>query len=536
MPSVLIIAGGNISRKLPHLRVGCTCPALIPLNTRPLASYVFEAYGPEADLHLFVDESFIGEVSLELPPRKYGYHLHGVSPGNGVVDTLRQALLQMDDSDEVIVNLVTTIPTDIPSTGQIQVANQPAHTTTEWSAIRSDGEELIFYAKGENRPNDALAFTGVFCSPLDRLREAVANTTVNDDLLSVIQAAATATPFQLQTVEWIDCGHETNYYRSRAALINSRSFNRLQVDSKRGTIFKSSENKLKLAREASYLEMLPTGLRILFPRLVAVSGSGEHIDSYEMEYYGYPNLAEYLLYWDLSKESWWRCFDALNDILSLFRKYPASIGPARYQQFHWDKTVSRIDQYLGDLKEDGLARTLMEKSITLNGKSLAPLNELLRSAESVISGSYRETTFSVFHGDFCFNNILFDVASGVMRLIDPRGSFGDDCPGIHGDRRYDLAKLAHSSVGHYDYFVNGLFDVWAPSAGEFRLETVLRPHTPWLAEMTDWLIKEQEQDPREIKVITALLFLSMCPLHQDDSSRQLAFFLRGMCLLDETLL
>jgi len=533
MATVLIIAGGDISRKLPFLRAGCACPALIPLNTRPLAAYVMEVYGKEHELHLFVDEAFVEEVRSELSPRKHRFTLHGIVPGPGVVDTLRQAVEKVPSADDLIVNLVTTIPVTIPASGEVQGGRLPAHFTAEWSAIGRDGESFRFYAKGEERPDDAPAFTGVFRLPAAVLTAAVANASRPNDLLSVIEAASASTPLLLRESTWIDCGHETNYYKSRALLINSRSFNRLQVDARRGTIIKSSSDKEKLAREAGYLETLPAGLRVLFPRLVSTSGLNGKIDSYEMEYYGYPNIAEYLLYWNLSKESWWRCFDGLQDTLALFRGYPASVGPAAYRDFHWNKTISRIDTYL-----DSVVPALREHltgPVSLNGRTLPPLDGLLKGAEAVITSAYRESSFGVFHGDFCFSNILFDVASGVVRLIDPRGSFGPGSPGIYGDWRYDLAKLSHSSIGHYDYIVNGLFDVWQDASGNFRLEIGLRPNAPWLEEMTSWLIAEQGADPREISVMTSLLFLSMCPLHADDPDRQVAFFLRGLDLLAQAL-
>ncbi|MFD0892798.1 hypothetical protein KBB96_15350 [Luteolibacter ambystomatis] len=534
MATVLVIAGGDISRKLPFLKAGCACPALIPLNTRPLAAYVMDAYGRGHDLHLFVDERFTDEVRRELSPRKHGFTLHGVQPGPGVVDTLRQALEKVSAVGEVIVNLVTTIPVEIPASGEVQGGVLPAHSTSEWSAIAWREDAMTFHAKGEARPDDALAFTGVFNLPSTILAQAVATAARPNDLLSVIEAAAPRTPLTLRSTTWIDCGHETNYYRSRASLVNSRSFNRLRVDTRRGTITKSSSDKEKLSREAAYLETLPAGLRVLFPRLVSVSANAGEVESYEMEYYGYPNLAEYLLYWDLSKESWWRCFDSLHDTLDLFRAHPASIGPAAYRQFHWDKTVSRIGTYLRSLSDASLRDALENQNVTLNGRMLPPLRTMLASAGEVIESAYRESAFGIFHGDFCFNNILFDVASGVVRLIDPRGSFGASCPGIHGDWRYDLAKLSHSAIGHYDYIVNGLFDVWRDASG-FHLEIGLRPNAPWLAEMTRWLIAVQKADPREIEVMTALLFLSMCPLHADDADRQLAFFLRGLDLLSQAL-
>jgi hypothetical protein len=533
--AVLIIAGGDISNKLPHLRAGFACPALIPLNTRPLASYVIEFYRGRHDVHLFVDEAFLQEVQLELPPRRHGFTLHGVVRGQGVVDTLRQALQAVPASEDLIVNLVTTIPVADPELNEVQGGSLPAHSTSAWSAISRSGDSLEFHAKGEVRPDHSLAFTGIFRLEAPVLSAAVESAPRRQDLLSVVEEAASLSPLQLREVEWIDCGHETNYYRSRAALINSRSFNRLRVDSRRGTIIKSSSDKEKLAREVSYLETLPPGLRILFPRLVSVSGSEGRVDSYEMEYYGYPNLAEYLIYWNLSKESWWRCFDGLHTTLSLFREHPASIGPASYRDFHWNKTIARIDSYLSSIPDTSLRETLSKTGLSIGGRAIPPLPQLLASAEEVITRAYREQEFGTVHGDYCFNNILFDVASGIVRLIDPRGSFGPSLTGTFGDWRYDLAKLSHSSIGHYDYMVNGLFEVVREAPASFRLDLGLRPNAPWLQEMTRWLVSEQGADPREISVMTALLFLSMCPLHADDSQRQLAFFLRGLELLTQAL-
>jgi hypothetical protein len=537
MATVLIIAGGDISNKLPFLRVESPCPALMPLNTRSLASYVMEYYRrAKHDVHLFVDNEFCAEVTAELAPQRHGYTLHGVHRGQGVVDSLQQALQAVVGATDIIVNLVTTIPVADPEMNEVQGGRLPVHSTTSWSALSlGQDEDIYFHGKGQDRPNDSLAFTGVFRLPANVLSEAIELVACRKDLLGVVEQASHFCRLKLKEVEWIDCGHETNYYRSRAALINSRSFNHLRVDISRGTIIKSSSDREKLSREVSYYQTLPNHLRVLFPRLVSVSGGDGQVDSYEMEYYGYPNIAEYLLYWNLSKDNWWRCFDGLHSTLSLFRQHPASIGPASYENFHWKKTLDRIEQYVS-LLEPPLREALIDAPLQIGGKLHPPLSQLLEGAEKVITQGYRENEFSTVHGDFCFNNILYDVASGVIRLIDPRGSFGTAVAGTLGDRRYDLAKLAHSAIGHYDYMVNGLFYVMHSASTTFDLEIGLRANAPWLEEMTRWLILEQKADAREINVMTALLFLSMCPLHADDHQRQLAFFLRGIQLLHQSLL
>lgn len=536
MSTVFIMAGGDISEKLPYLRSESRCPALLPLHTRPLASYVIDFYRTGHDVHLFVNEEFHDFVAQEIPFSRNGYTLHGIGPSEGVVATLRMAMAAVTDAEDIIVNLVTTVPVSKPAVGEVQVAHLPQHHALDCAALMGDSTTpLQFFAKGEPRPDDARAFTGVFRLRAESLHQALKTADRVNDLLSVVEQAALSTPLNVQQVDWIDCGHESNYYRSRAALINSRSFNKLHVDTRRGTIIKSSSEKAKLAHEVAYLETLPADLRVLYPRLVSVSGTCGKVDAYEMEYYGYPNLAEYLLYWSLSKESWWRCFDSLDSTLSLLRAHRTTAGADSYRDFHWEKTIRRIDEYLNSVSDRSLRFALSSSPLRIGNLTCAPLPHLLEQAEKVILGGYRESEFSVVHGDFCFNNILFDVASGIIRLIDPRGSFGPSYPGTWGDRRYDLAKLAHSSVGGYDFMVNGLFTLHRQADAHFDLTLCERSNAAWLEEMTDWLIQSQQADPREIAVMTALLFLSMCPLHADDSSRQLAFFLRGLQLLQKSL-
>lgn len=122
------------------------------------------------------------------------------------------------------------------------------------------------------------------------------------------------------------------------------------------------------------------------------------------------------------------------------------------------------------------------------------------------------------HGDFCFSNILYDMPSGIVRLIDPRGSFGEQCVGIYGDQKYDLAKLAHSAEYGYDFLVNGLYTVRrAGSVIEYSLAT--RECAPLVASLSRTLITELGYDNDDISLLTSLLFLSMCPLHSENSTR-----------------
>jgi hypothetical protein len=524
-PVVLILAGGDISQKLPFIRAGCSCPALIPVHTKPLAAQVIKAYEDvPAEIHLFVDQVFVSEVSREIDPHRFAFELHGLPLTNSVIETLRHACTATT-GDDIIVNLVTSVPTAMPACGEVQVASIPRRGN--WAAVSNDASGVCFHRKGSRPPEEARAFIGIFRTTRHHLEQALSSTDPSNDLLCVVEQIAAKGEISVNDVEWLDFGHEGNYHKSLAKLISSRSFNTIRVDPARGTLVKSSSDIRKLSLEADYFAGLPERLKVLFPRLLSRRDNGGGTESYEMEYYGYPSLAEYLLFWNLTEETWWRAFESLDSVLALFREHPASIGPKTARDFLWGKTLERVHAYLATLQDADFRSGLESGNLTINGRQIPRLGDILDAIEASVGSSYDESHFCIYHGDFCFNNILFDHSSGVVRLIDPRGSFGSAFPGIYGDQRYDLAKLAHSTTGGYDFIVNGLYEL-RKDGRNWTLKLAERRSSLWLGEMTDWIVGRSHGPAETIPLITASLFLSMCPLHADDPRRQVTMFLRGM--------
>lgn len=534
LPTVLLLAGGEISHKLPFLRACCLCPALIPANAKPLVAYHLDYYGKLGyDIIMAVDKAYVDEVERELPSKDNSYKLIAMEGGRGVVDTLEKLLKKMDDV-EVIVNLVTTVPVELVTSYTLQVSSAQLRGTGSWSAVEVVDNELKLYFKNSNRPSEAKVFTGVFRGHAKEILAACSVSLDRSDLLSVVETLIQNRQYNIQEVEWIDAGHESNYHKCRAKLINSRSFNSLHVDQRAGTIEKRSTNKHKLELEVRYYHNIPDELKIFFPRIISPKKSSQDIESYKLEYYGYPNLSEYQMYWSLSEESWWTCFENIDDVVSRLRSHTYHFTKDQYEDFHWGKTLRRIESYLGSLSDQTLAKKLMFGNLKINNKIHAPLNVMLGQAEKIIKNAYDKSVFSVVHGDLCFNNILYDSGSGIIRLIDPRGSFGDENEGVYGDPRYDLAKLMHSSYGHYDYLVNGIYQLDA-NPDDFKLSYIERENSCWLEEVMYWILKNQNMDESLIENMCALLFLSMVPLHSDDERRQLAMFLNGVDLLNEAL-
>ncbi|MDW8465868.1 MAG: hypothetical protein RML35_06715 [Chloroherpetonaceae bacterium] len=136
----------------------------------------------------------------------------------------------------------------------------------------------------------------------------------------------------------------------------------------------------------------------------------------------------------------------------------------------------------------------------------------------------------IMHGDLCFSNILYDVSNQIVRLIDPRGSFGEK--GIYGDPRYDMAKLRHSVAGLYDFIVADMFEA-REEKQEFRVEIFDAQNLKEIIADFNQQLEENGYNVQHIKLIEGLLFISMLPLHQDYPKRQLMMFLTGIMRLNE---
>lgn len=511
----------------------CRSPALIPIHTKPIAQHLIEFYHSRVhNVFLVVSEESRNEVVSQLGSLPDNVTVCGIANSRGVGATLAWALQQHDLCEEVIVNVVTTLPSGLVPPHSVGAAVVPEWLLSQLAKVteRKNGE-VAFYSRSDENPTSAKAFTGLFRAETERLRECVPRFQSSNDLViapKVLQKVGTV--FEIWEEPWIDCGHDANLPRARANLITSRSFNSLEVDPSQQTIRKSSSNLDKIRREREYFQQLPSELEVHFPRLRPNLEDPKNEQSYVMEYVGYPNLAELALCWKLPEEAWWRLFEGLSGMMSQFRSISAPLDKENYLRFFLTKTQQRIEEYLGSLEKD--ERLNLEGNLIVDGVALQSLESVLENYESLIANSFEQSALTVFHGDLCFNNILYGWSEGIIRLIDPRGGF--DREGIHGDFRYDLAKVNHSACGHYDLFVANRFEL-KEGKGEASLQFSLSKDGPNFTEMMSWLLKQQRVESRFVQAVTGSLFLSMCPLHKEDPVRQRAFFIHGRRMLSEVL-
>lgn len=348
------------------------------------------------------------------------------------------------------------------------------------------------------------------------------------ELSSVLMSYNTTHPLKaIQAQDWFDFGHMETFIASKKSLLRPRHFNQLVIHPLYNTITKVSENNDKLADELNWYLLLPEELQILTPRILKKETGNGKI-SITQEFYGYPSLSELYVYGDLSLSVWKSIVNYLFEIHKLFLTHTKPAIADDCRDIYLTKTLKRIDSLQ---QQNSYWKQLWGyDEIIANGKKLHNYSYILEKFKDKIEKLCSIERFTIIHGDYCLSNILYDVNNQIVRLIDPRGSFG--AKGVYGDSRYDVAKLRHSISGCYDYIVGDLFYV-ENEGNTFTFSIFNNPNTEELAIHLDKQIIESGYSIEDIKLIEGLLFLSMLPYHADYFERQKMMYLQGLFILNE---
>jgi NDP-sugar pyrophosphorylase family protein len=538
MKNVLILAAGNISNKLSFIKAYYASPALIPINTKPLILYHLEFYrNYDCKVYLVVNQKDSAHIEESVNLKEFDYEIIEVPNSHGVNASLHYALAQVPPADETVVNLVTSIPIQFCDDQTIVLEKQLSYNN-DWSCINQDADRIEFLFKSNPTKKLGHAFTGVFSMATDVLTQAVDQVIHRSDLMEIFAylnqvGNNVSTLMNFVYDDWIDAGHEINYYQSKLKLISSRSFNSVSVN-EMGILKKQSTNYEKLKSEVEFITAIPPRLSILFPRIVNgfLYDSEKKSGSYAMEFYGYPSIAELQLFWDLKDEVWTRIFLDIETVINLFVKQGYSIGKQAYLDFYVGKISDRVNGFYHQL--DDQFKYIVTDDLTINGIAYESFDKIKDRLYNRIEQLYSEDDFCVVHGDFCFNNVLYDVPHRLIKLIDPRGSFGNKYKGLYGDVKYDLAKLLHSAVGGYDYLVNNLYKITFDEE-KVDYHIFYKQNNTIIANKAQQLVANVGYSIKDIMLIVGTLFLTMPPLHADSSSRQRAMYIHGIKFINENL-
>lgn len=530
---------------------GAVPSGMVPLDCRPVLSHIAKLYRERGfDVAVAVHEradvidSYLSR-NPELKVRTFGI---GVTRSIG--ETVQRALRRCTEPpDQLVVHFADTILRDEVPDGDVVVYAQ-LPDTFRWTTFRTDSDGRIGDVvdkqqdKGDGR--DLKVFTGVFgIADVGRFAEELETALAEprgeaglDPFYTALRRYLNDLPQCRMTLhraeQWFDVGHLDTYYTTRRTyFLNSRYFNSVDVDISRGVIRKSSRNEEKFRDEVRWYLDLPESLRHVSPRIFdhALSASPPWV---EMEFYGYPTLNDAHLVGQWDAGLWRQALAAVGGLLdqlagSVDDSVTAESASEAQRQMYQVKTLERLAPVLAD---PAFAPFLTDE-VVVNGRRCLGLQHVVDRLPGLLrsTGALDPRPATVLHGDLCLSNILFDRRNVIVRVVDPRGSFG--ASGVYGDQLYDLAKLAHSFEGDYDLLVNGLFDLsW--QAGALVLEPHLESHHLQVKALFDsWLAERVGAALPAVRLVESLLFLSMIPLHADRPRSQQAFLAQGLRLFTD---
>ncbi len=300
--------------------------------------------------------------------------------------------------------------------------------------------------------------------------------------------------------------------------MNTRAYNRIEVDYNKGIVTKTSSTS-RLKDEINYYIVLPDKLKIYFPRLV---GYQDNIAPYQLQ-------IEYLDVLDLGKNNalFPALFEKILFILRDFQKYECPLLTYPANEYREDMFVKKTEtEYTNLLQNKFFADISKIEDLKINGKHYKNFLQIWDNVKTLIRQRLiNNNPFTVIHGDFCFSNLLWSN-HGILRLIDPRGSFG--MRGAWGDSVYDIAKLRHSLIGGYELLINDRF--WVARGDSLDYAQQFEYKDDVLGIFTDCFGADLNY-----KLVEGLIFMGMIARHYDSFDRQKAMYAIGIKYLNEVL-
>ena len=321
-----------------------------------------------------------------------------------------------------------------------------------------------------------------------------------------------------------------SYASAKSQRLVKRAFN--EVSRSGATLVKRSADFRKMEAEARWYETLPDELRPYAPRYLGRDNAGL-LAGYALEFLDLPAVSELSAFGGLPGSVWETIigcgFELLRKLQEIRPPRGSPYGSSEFcHAFHQsmivDKTRSRLEQYRAD------GGTEAGAAITVNGTHYPPVPDVVERLIGMVRPT-RPDDIRFWHGDYYYGNLLFDRAARRIFCIDPRGNLENGTPTSFGDRRYDVAKLAHSVIGHYDRIVLGEARLDRDGPFSWRFAVKEQPDDVAIEarffEMCRADLKLAETD---FLPLTALLFFAMLPLHGDRPDLQRMFLASGLII------
>lgn len=525
----IILAGGPADIGLQNI-FGEIPAALVPLSGKPSIEYIIENMMECGVKEFVITVDFqhekltrtVNKLKLKEIVINFVQVSSKLKPGSAVNHALEHVgdapvLICLADSIVKIIDITFDKPFIVVSS-----VNYHSH---KWCGIQSNENGDFLRFEDKNTIKTPTVACGMYYLP-NHSRTNI-NHSLDQEISEVILDQLDGEILKIKRASsWWDLGHIDGYFQAKSDSLNCRVFNNLEIDKFFGTIKKTSTHVEKFRDEILWQVNLPKSLQPLIPRVLDYCADKNKDNFIISEYYGYPTIADIWLFPQENPEYFRKVIDKCTQVLKYLMNEEEEVNESDYHMMYTQKTLDRISSAKSDSIE--IKSLLDSEFININGKQYLGWPKLQDRILKLSDKLYNKNHNCLIHGDFCFSNILYDGNTNIIRLIDPRGRWGES---IGGDIKYDFAKLRHSISGFYDFIMADMFDF------EQNDDTIsFRIFSDDIHHQTKEYFDSQISKMfvlEDIKLIEGLLFLSMIPLHSDFPNRQKAMLANALIILNE---
>ncbi len=476
--------------------------SLVGLANRPILSHLIEQFPQDVEFVIALGHQghLVREfLSLAYPQRRFLFE--EVTPYEGPGSGLGLSLLACErhlHEPFVFISCDTLVrgePIPPPQTNWMACAEVEDLSHYRTLAIQ-DGRVQAICEKGEGRPGSHQAYIGLagirdhqaFWAAMRDGGDLAIQTGEAHGLRALVPQGIAA-----QSWTWYDTGNPPALARARQAYQEPDAPNILEKANEAiwfvdGQVIKFSDDQKFIAHRVQ--------------RVAHLAGYVPPVTGAQAHMYRYEKVAGQVM----SEAVTLPLFDRLLAHSQSFW-IPAPLEGAKAQAFreaclafYREKTHERVALFYRNFsRHDG--------SEAINGRPMPTLAHLLSQVDWAWLA---DGLPGRFHGDFHFENILWNQETQQFCFLDWRQDFAGDL--AVGDIYYDLAKLLHGLIISHELIARDLYQVdWQADAIDFdfhRKQVLVaceREFETWLG--------ASGFDVRKVRTLTALIYLNIAALH-----------------------
>jgi choline kinase/thiamine kinase-like enzyme len=498
-PAILILTAGLGSRL--HSLTEYTNKALLPINNKAILTHIIESFPVEYDIIIAL--GYKGDVIREYcqishPDRKItfveidDYTSEKSGPGYSTLQTKKYL-----DRPFYAVMGDCLIQDKIPALDTNWLGVDTTSFPEKYSTLHCDANNNITDFKNKSKEGFQHAFIGIAAiKDHEIFWDELEKNSGDGEFVSAFKNPDAYPTLKAKKLNWFDTGNFDDYMKAKKYLDGEQLC--LNKDNKQ-IVYKVSNKFIKFISEPEVLGSLKlrhTHLKNITPNDISFSNY----------FLTYPWIEGNNLYHDINENVFGKFLKFLNGNIKEERK----ITPEEVDLFYRNKTNSRVKSFISKFGQN-----YYTNAWTINGTMYPSMQEVLDKLS--FTDLLNNPMYEKFHGDLHFANLVKTTDDNFI-YIDWRTEFAGRTD--LGDVYYDLAKLLGGIIIPYDEMKNDKQIQYRENSNSVNFKIPQGPDL--LTQYENWL-QCNNYPHSTIKFLTAIIFLNMSPLHEENFAKLLWF-------------